>query len=57
MFPTFDEDLTVDGFELVGAWPEHLRDNAQSFLRWGELVAVLAYLAEQRRATSRASSS
>jgi len=57
MFPVFDEDLVVDGFELEGTWPEHLRDDAQSFLQRGELVAVLAYLAERRRATSRASSS
>ena len=32
-----DEDLAVDGLELVGAWPEHLCDDVRSPpLRWGE---------------------
>ena len=57
MFLAFDEDLVVDGFELVGVWPEHLHDDTQSFLRREEFVVVIAYLVERRRATSRASSS
>jgi len=52
-----DEDLTIDGFELIGAWPKHLRDDVQSLLRRGELVVVLAYLAERRRVMSHASPS
>ena len=25
--PGIGEDLAVDGFQLVGAWPEHFRDD------------------------------
>ena len=34
------------GLELVGAWPEHLRDDVRSLPQRGELVAVLAALDE-----------
>ena len=40
------EDLTVDGLELVGAWPKHLRDDVRSLPWWRELVAVLVALDE-----------
>ena len=40
------EDLTVDGLELVGGWPEHLHDDVQSLPWQRELVAVLAALDE-----------
>ena len=40
------EDLTVDGLQLVGAWPKHLCDDVRSFPRWGELVVVLVVLDE-----------
>ena len=36
-------------FELVGVWTEHLPDDAQSLLRRGELVVVLAALDEAER--------
>ena len=54
---SIDEDLAIDGLELVGAWPELLHDDTQSFLWRGEPMAFLAYLAERRRAMSCASSS
>ena len=38
------EDLAVDGFQLVGAWPEYFRDNVRPLLGLGELVAVLVAL-------------
>ena len=34
------EDLAVDGFQLVGAWPKYLHDDVWSLPWWGELVAV-----------------
>ena len=40
------EDLTVDGFQLVGAWLEYFCDNVRPLPRWGELVAVLVALHE-----------
>ena len=42
--PSIDEDLAIDGLELVGAWSEHLRDNVRSLPWWRELVAVLVAL-------------
>ena len=44
--PGIGEDLTVDGFQLVGAWSEYFRDNVRPLLGWGELVAVLVALHE-----------
>ena len=44
--PCIDEDLAVDGLELIGAWPEHLRDDIRSLPRWRELVVVLVALDE-----------
>ena len=44
--PGVDEDFTVDGLELVGAWSEHFRDDVRSLPRWRELVAVLVALNE-----------
>ena len=41
-----DEDFTVDGLELIGAWSEHLHDDVWSFPRWREHVAVLVALDE-----------
>ena len=41
-----DEDLTVDGLELVGAWSEHLRDDVRSLPWQRELVAVFVALDE-----------
>ena len=49
-----NEDLAI---EFAGTWPEYLHDDVQSLLQCGELMAVLAYLAKGRGATSRASSS
>ena len=46
MFQALCEDLTVDGLELVGAWPEHLCDDVWSLPWRRELVAVLAALDE-----------
>jgi len=40
------EDLTVDGFELVGAWPEHLHNDVRSVPWRGELETILAALDE-----------
>ena len=41
-----DEDFTVDGPELIGAWLEHLHDDVRS-LQWRrELVVVLVALDE-----------
>ena len=40
------EDLAVDGFQLVGAWPEYFHDNIRPLLGWEELVAVLVALRE-----------
>ena len=40
------EDLTVDGFQLVGAWPEYFCDDIRPLPGWGELVAVLVALYE-----------
>ena len=42
--PGIDENLTVDGLELVGAWSEHLRDDVWSLPWQRELVAVLVAL-------------
>ena len=41
-----DEDFTVDGLELIGAWSEHLHDDVWSLPQWRELVAVLVVLDE-----------
>ena len=41
-----DEDLTVDGFELVGSLSKHLHDDIWSLPWLRELVAVLAALEE-----------
>ena len=41
-----DEDLAVDGLELVGAWSEHFYDDVWSLPWWRELVAVLIALDE-----------
>ena len=38
------EDLAVDGFQLIGAWPEYFRDDVRPLPGWGELVAVLVAL-------------
>ena len=40
------EDLAVDGFQFVSAWPEYFRDDVWPLLGWGELVAVLVALHE-----------
>ena len=42
--PGVDEDFTVDGPELVGAWSEHLHNDVWSLPWWRELVAVLVAL-------------
>ena len=42
--PGVDEDLTIDGLELVGAWSEHLRDDIWSLPQRGELVVMLVAL-------------
>ena len=44
--PSVDEDITIDGLELIGAWSEHLRDDVRSLPRRRELVAVLVALDE-----------
>ena len=44
--PGIGEDLTIDGFQLVGTWPEYFRDDVWPFLGRGELVAVLVALHE-----------
>ena len=44
--PCVDEDFTIDGLELVGAWSEHLYDDVWSLPRWRELVVVLVALDE-----------
>ena len=44
--PSVDEDITIDGLELIGAWSEHLRDDIRSLPRRRELVAVLVALDE-----------
>jgi hypothetical protein len=31
--PCIGEELAIHGFELIGAWPEHLRDDVWSSLR------------------------
>ena len=41
-----DEDFTVDDFELVGAWSEHLRDDIRSLPQRIELMEVLVALDE-----------
>ena len=41
--PGIDEDFTVDGLELVGAWSEHLRDDVWSLPWWRELVPSMDY--------------
>ena len=46
------EDLTVDGLELVGAWPEHFHDDVRSHPRRRGLVAVLATLDEAKHEVS-----
>ena len=38
------EDLAVDGFQLVGAWPEYFRDDIWPLPGRGELVTVLIAL-------------
>ena len=40
------EDLAVNGFQLVGAWPEYFRDDVRPLPGWGELVEVLVALYE-----------
>ena len=42
--PSICEDLTVDGFQLVGAWLEYFRDDVGPLLGRGELVTVLVAL-------------
>ena len=42
--PGVGEDLTVDGFQLVGAWAKYFRDDVGPFPRRGEFVAVLVAL-------------
>ena len=44
--PGIGEDFAINGLELVGARPEHLRDDVRSLPRWRELVAVLVALDE-----------
>ena len=39
-----DEDFTIDGLELIGAWSKHLHDDVRSLPRQRELVAVLVAL-------------
>ena len=41
-----DEDLAVDGLELVGAGSEHFCDDVWSLPQWRELVVVLVALDE-----------
>ena len=41
-----DEDFTVDGLELIGAWPKHLRNDVWSLPRQRVFVVVLAALNE-----------
>ena len=41
-----DEDLSVDGLELVDAWSEHLDDGVRSHPRRRELVTVFVALDE-----------
>jgi hypothetical protein len=41
-----DEEFTVDGLELVGAYSEHLRDDVWSLPWRRELVAILVSLDE-----------
>ena len=36
----------MDGFQLVGAWPEYFCDDVRPLPGWGELVAVLVALHE-----------
>ena len=42
--PCVDEDLAIDGLELVGVGSEHFYDDVQSFPRRRELVTVLIAL-------------
>ena len=42
--PGIDEDLIVDGLELVCAWSEHLRGDVRSLPWRRELMAVLVAL-------------
>ena len=44
--PSVDEDFTVDGLKLVGAWSEHFYNDIRSLPWWRELVAVLVSLDE-----------
>ena len=44
--PGIDEDFTIDGLKLIGAWSEHLQDDVWSLPWWRELVAVLVTLDE-----------
>ena len=44
--PGVDEDFTVDGPKLIGAWSEHLYDDVRSLPRRRELVEVLVALDE-----------
>jgi hypothetical protein len=39
--PSFGEDVTVGGLQLVGAWPQHFRDDVRSLPGWGELATAL----------------
>jgi len=38
--PGVDEHFAINGFELIGAWSEHLYDDIWSLSWWRELVAV-----------------
>ena len=42
--PGIDEDFTIDGPELIGAWSEHLHDDLWCLPWRRELVAVLVAL-------------
>ena len=44
--PDIGKDLTVDGFQFVGTWPEYFHDDVRALPGWGELVAVLVTLYE-----------
>ena len=46
------DDLTVDGLQLVGTWPEHLHNDVWSIPWRGELVAVLVALDEAENQVS-----
>ena len=46
--PCVDEDLAIDGLELVGAWSKHLCDGIRSLPRRRELVTVFVALNEAK---------